>query len=350
MKHITDNLFPAFSKNENGVWLFIPKNKERFNKGKSTKGRGIIKYPEGSIYYGDVFFDGKNYNKLGQGQQDFSSSDMGGVDTFINERMYKFVGTYNYRKNDWIYGNGVLYYKDLNGKPSHFVKGVFHGTNKVSDYVGEFDYSSLLEGYTKELEFDYTPRKTLYNKELKALENVENLDYLFIGDSYFEFWFYKEFTDKLFYDAFFNKNHLNLGLGGTTFEEWWDFIDKLPKEKNVKNIIINLGFNDIHSGKKITELKQDFIKTINMLNKIYPNANYYLLKVVHAPCFPQYLHREYRWNKLLDRLSEEFNVKVLDLNKKLNDKNVNYFANDLVHLNKHGYDCLEELLKETIYD
>ena len=37
-------------------------------------------------------------------------------------------------------------------------------------------------------------------------------------------------------------------------------------------------------------------------------------------------------------------------NKKLTDKDVNYFANDLVHLNKHGYDCLEELLKETIYD
>ena len=137
----------AFKLDEVGIQFFVPNNMALYKSGKPCHGFGQIKYGEGSVYIGEVYFDGKEFHKLGYGRQDFTYSLIGNVDSIINEKIYLFVGEFDYRKTNWIYGNGVLYYRDLEGKPSRFVKGFFSCLNKTDEYKGEFDYSLLIDGY-----------------------------------------------------------------------------------------------------------------------------------------------------------------------------------------------------------
>ena len=69
-------VFDAYKTNSAGVWYFVPDGGV-FKKGKPCKGFGAIKYAEGSVYTGDIFYDGKNFNKKGYGQQDFTKSNIG---------------------------------------------------------------------------------------------------------------------------------------------------------------------------------------------------------------------------------------------------------------------------------
>ena len=59
-------IFDAFFTKSAGCWVYNPEE-EKFIKGKKSHGYGIIKYPEGSIYYGDIYYDGEFFNKLGKG-------------------------------------------------------------------------------------------------------------------------------------------------------------------------------------------------------------------------------------------------------------------------------------------
>ncbi len=47
-------IFDAFFTKSAGCWVYNP-DEEKFIKGKKSHGYGIIKYPEGSIYYGDIY-------------------------------------------------------------------------------------------------------------------------------------------------------------------------------------------------------------------------------------------------------------------------------------------------------
>lgn len=346
MKNIV--FFPALKQNKAGIWYFHTNKINDYRKGKPCKGFGQIKYPEGSIYTGDIYFDGVNFNKLGNGQQDFTHSSLGNVDSKINEKIYKYVGKYDYRKTDWIYGNGVIYYQDINNKPSHFVKGYFKGLNKCKDYVGEFDYSTLLEGYSKDMEFDYSARHALFEMEKSNLKELDNIKTLFIGDSYFEFWHYKEFSSTTFYKQF--SNALNLGLGGTTFEDWFYFVDGLKSLPQVENIIINLGFNDLHSNLSHKTVYRHFIKLLKMLRELFPNSKYYLLNVVHAPCFGPYLNEEILYNELIKKHEKKNDVTILDNYSNIlnGQKEENCFASDLVHLNDFGYRLTYNLIKKGV--
>lgn len=343
-------IFKEFKTNEPGIWYFIPKN-EKFCKRKSCIGFGVIKYGEGSIYTGDIYYDGKKFNKLGNGQQEFTYSTLGTIDPNINEKKYMFVGKYDYRKTDWIYGNGVLYYKDLNGNPSRFIKGFFSGLEKISEYHGEFDYSNLLDGYTKEMESDYSERTSLFNREKKNYEYVNKLDNLFIGDSYFEFWYYNEFSNNTFPNDYSLENNLNVGLGGSKFIDWYKYIPLLKDIQEPKNIIVNLGFNDLHSGFKPITVYHQFKKFINMLREIFPNSNYYILNVVHSPMFKDsHYELEIKFNEIMKKHAKENNITIIDNKKAIQEKEkeANCFHKDLVHLNDLGYKVMDSLIKENI--
>lgn len=62
------------------------------------------------------------------------------------------MGAFDYRKTDWIYGNGVMYFVDENGEPQYFIKGFFSGLDKIGEWQGEFDYATLLNDYTRDME------------------------------------------------------------------------------------------------------------------------------------------------------------------------------------------------------
>ncbi len=126
-------VFDAYKHNSVGVWYYVPEN-GTFKEGASSYGFGAIKYPEGSVYVGEIYYDGKEFIKHGKGQQDFTYSVMGKMMKEFDMKQYKFVGEYD-KDHEWIYGNGVLYYRDADSKPVHFCKAWFEGLRITGEYV-----------------------------------------------------------------------------------------------------------------------------------------------------------------------------------------------------------------------
>lgn len=343
---VNDNFYNS----KTGVWCFIPDNVKKYKQKKPCTGFGIIRYDEGSVYTGDIFFDGHSYNKIGFGRQDFASSGLGNV-SLENERILCYVGQYDYRKTDWIYGNGVLYFVDNHGNPTHFVKGFYDGVAKIGEYTEPFSEKDLIAGYSLDMEFDYCPRDDLFHRELSDYKDNSKLDALFIGDSYFEFWHYKEFANKVFKEIFPQDKYLNLGLGGTKFSDWLIYGPKIKLACDPKNIIIHLGVNDTHSWISRSEILRNYKSLIEILKSKFPTSNIYLLTATLSPAFVYKEDNVRKWNKLIKKEAKKDGVTIIDLAEVLQtryeEKGINYFVSDGLHLNEKGYKVIIELLKEN---
>ena len=337
-------IYNSFKINNIGINFFVPNNKELYKKKKPCHGFGQIKYAEGSVYTGEVYFDGLDYHKLGYGKQEFTYSTLGNVDPVINEKIYLFVGQFDYRKTNWIYGNGVLYYRDLDGNPSRFVKGFFSCLDKINEYKGEFDYSLLIDGYNKNMESDYVKKFILIENEINDLKLIKEYDTLFIGDSYFEFWHYKEFAKDIFKTVYDSTRYLNIGVGGTKYSDWLELLDNITYFPKFKNIVINLGFNDLHYAKKNTPKKvyQMMLNVINKINIMFDKPNIYILNVCHSPAYASLYNKEVNFNKLLKKNEKKLGITVINNSKVIDIKNkeINVFDVDNVHLNHIGYEIM----------
>lgn len=334
-----------------GVWLFVPDNIKKYRNNKPCKGFGIIRYDEGSVYTGDIYYDGINYNKLGFGRQDFAASGLGNI-TIENERILCYVGQFDYRKTDWIYGNGVLYLVNNKGEPTRFIKGFYDGLGKIGEYQGTFEESNLISGYSLNMESDYCPRDDLFNDELKAYHKGNKLKALFIGDSYFEFWHYRDFTNTLFYETYDQNEYLNLGLGGTKFSDWLVYGPKINLSKDPENIVIHLGVNDTHSWISCAEILRNYRQLIGLLKEQFPTSKIILLTATESPAFEHKLDVVRRWNKLIKKEAKKDRVIIVDLASELKkiyeEKETNFFVQDGLHLNCEGYKVIINLLKEVL--
>lgn len=344
-------IFEAFKTNSVGVWYFMP-NEGAFQKGKPSKGFGCIKYAEGSVYTGDLYYDGKHFNKIGFGKQDFTQSNIGDVLPAVGERKYLFVGRYDYRKTDWIYGNGVVYYTDREGNPTHFRKGFYSGLGKIGDYRGEFDYSRLLKGYTPEMEFDYDEGAGILEERWKAIqaaiEKVHKIESLFIGDSYFELADSPKYAGKNLLKNTFINNCVNAGVCGSQFSDWLGWIEKFKDIPAPEKIVINLGFNDLHAGKPYERVYRDFKKFLKLLRGYFPNAKIYLICAVHCPNDVNCYDEEVAYNSTVKARAKKNGIVVGDWNDRISASGVNCFHSDAVHPNEKGYGLFVQFLKELL--
>ncbi len=352
MKNNHLKVFDAYKTNSVGVWFFA--SNEEWHKGKPCHGFGAIKYPEGSIYTGDIYYDGKKYEKLGMGQQDFRLSNMGEPIVGLNEKRYKYVGKYDYRKTDWIYGNGIMYYTDLDGRPTHFIKGFYSSLNKIGDWRGKFDPSIIIEGYTPDMEcnFDENEIKLQYMIQGILDSDKKNISTLLIGDSYFEFYKNSEYAGKYIFDETFPDNVVNIGIGGSTFADWLMYFPSIVDLPEPDKIIINLGFNDVHNvnSNNIT-VRKVYLNYLNFLRNLrssYPNSQIYLIETVQAPAFPTFYDKELRWNNLIRTTASKYNVTIISYSEQIKKSGKNCFHPDLVHLNEDGYNYLTALLQSTL--
>ena len=186
-KHNNYIIFDEYKTNRPGAWYFVP-DEGVFVKGVPCHGFGAVKYVEGSVYVGELYYDGEKFNKIGNGQQDFCRSTLGRKSIHSGLRHSKYVGAFDYRKTDWIYGNGVMYFVDENGEPQYFIKGFFSGFDKIGEWQGEFDYATLLNDYTRDMELAAEPGDLAADwvRDCVAPWRDKHADVLFVGDSYFE--------------------------------------------------------------------------------------------------------------------------------------------------------------------
>ncbi len=103
---------------------------------------------------------------------------------------------------------------------------------------------------------------------------------VFVGDSFMDPGFWLPFkTDMAGYDA------LCLGIGGSTAEDWLNYISTGTFMHNIapKNVVFNLGNNDIHNDGSVRaeDYAEDMQKLLTTVHEIMPDANIFIYSVAH---------------------------------------------------------------------
>lgn len=312
---------------------------------------GSIRYRDLSVYTGPLIYKNGKGNKIGFGTQDMTKAPFSTDETGLDENIYKYdryVGLFDYRKTDWIYGNGVMYFTDHNGKPKAFVKAFFSSLKILKPYVGEFDYSNLLANYTKDMEI--SPEMCVpHRARLELLENrchqAKNINLLMIGDSWFHF--YDEGPEEALTGEFkkdsANKSVINIGIGGTTFADWIKYLPNFNRAIKYNSILINLGINDIHSNLTVKHVYSNFLKLIKIIRNNNKDCKIYVNEVARAPGFINYSDNVKNLNKMIKAYCGSNNLSFVECcqcfykeNGELLDNISSYYGEDLLHLNKKG--------------
>lgn len=272
-------------------------------------------FTEGSVFEGQVKYDGEKFYRQGFGTQDFTNSSLY-VDCPIGMLAKTFIGSYDTEGGyPWMYGNGVLYCVDeVTKTPAGFVKGFFNTLSFITDWHGDFDYNSLLSGYVKDMEVKIVPfeKRRIY---LQQTYKDKTCDYLFVGDSWVEMW-----QDPIRYgiDVFARDtaglDAINVGIGGSKFSDWLSWIDDLVISRKPKYIFVNLGSNDIHHNQSVDFVYNCMVEFINNVKSKLPDVKFYCTSNVlcspFADCFDK--ARE------LNRLKKDFCDKNSDFCKFIN--------------------------------
>lgn len=310
---------------------------------------GSIRYQDLSVYTGPLIYKNNKGNKIGFGEQDFSQSDIfnsseAGITT--EYKMFKYIGNFDYKKTDWIYGNGVLYFVNKNNEPCGFVKAFWWGLRPIRPYKGTFDYTKLLKGFTKDMELQpgliHFER---FNQVRDLAINKKIVDMILIGDSWFEFYQKgpnEETTGDFNLDCL-GKDILNLGVGGSIYQDWIKYLPEILPYLSFKRVIINLGYNDSHAGLSAKEIFSDFKKVIKLIRSYNPEAEIYVNAV--SPCKGMLFTQKKKnlINELIISYTKKYKkIFYLPVNKyfiqdnKVIDNLQDYFYEDNIHLNKVG--------------
>ena len=348
-KHNNYIIFDEYKTNRPGAWYFAP-DEGVFVKGVPCHGFGAVKYDEGSVYVGELYYDGEKFNKIGNGQQDFCRSTLGRKSIHSGLRHSKYVGAFDYRKTDWIYGNGVMYFVDEDGEPQYFIKGFFSGFDKIGEWQGEFDYATLLSGYTPGMELPDEPDDLAIDwvRESVAPWRDKRADVLFVGDSYFELGNVADYAGVNLFGKVFPQGYVNIGVGGSKFSDWLNWIDGASGMASPKKIVLNLGFNDIHSNMEPATVYKNYTEMVDKLRKYFGSPEIYLVQVVHSPKHPEMYKEECDFNNMTASTASTLGVKLIDWNDKIAASKQDCFHFDRIHPNELGYALFEQAIKEAL--
>ncbi len=311
-----------------------------------SSGYGEIRYQEGSVYRGSLIFLNGKFEKYGFGEQNFLKStigceDIGGPDNGV---LYKFIGCYDYRKTRWICGNGIFYFLDKQGNPLAFCKGFFKGTDRMGNWRGSFDSDLLLPGFEPEMEMSILLRHKrklrLVEEKRKRTDRVPNV---MIGDSWFEFFEEKEEGRDVFIKECRRKKVLNLGIGGSTYEDWLTYAEQLLPGLAFDRIFINLGFNDLHHGSRVSRVFQNFKSLTEIILTRNPKAEIYVNAVCPSVTFSSFRSSEIRLNRMIDQyVLQNERMHFIECDRELKEVRSaelkDYFIGDGLHLNRKGYE------------
>lgn len=341
--------------NKVGITWFIPN--DEFEQGVPCKGILREVYLEGSVYIGDGEYDGENFFRQGHGIQYFENSSLTSlqINAPHKTKIDRFVGNYDRFKSDWMYGNGIWYFVDKNGNPQHFCKGFYMAATRIGDWHGEFDYDTLLTGYTKDMELDDLPKYVEKVKILEeAFENVSKCTYLFMGDSWIDFWRDENCFSR---HGFVGEGYdvVNVGIGGTAYSDWTKWIDRLVVRYNPDKILINLGFNDLHHGQTADEVYSNFLNVISQINEKLPNSKIFITSITHCSVYMPFHDAETLVNeRVIDYCKDKPNLTYLPvsnlfmINGKMIENMDDFCIEDKLHLNDKGYAIWGKFVIENI--
>ena len=254
-------------------------------------GEGKIVYRDGTYYIGQIKYDANgNWSRVGKGTMYFLNSLEGNlVGVQDGSSLTYYVGEFDESKSGWMFGNGVFYLSNY-GAPSGYITGYWGGTARLGEYFDEknpWSTDMLLEKWKHTKEYEYRNR-------VNPPASYKDVDVLFVGDSYFDFWrdsrggdtggSYETDTKGI--------NCENVGIGGTRFDQWIDYFDVLIKGYNPEKVVIHLGVNDLNVGKSKEKTLDDMKKLTALIHEQLPEALVYVVTYEPSAAFVN------RWNEV----------------------------------------------------
>lgn len=193
---------------------------------------------------------------------------------------------------------------------------------------------------------DFEIHKKNFLEQKSHIKYLTSYDYLFLGDSYFEFFLYEQYAgENTFFKHFAREKFLNLGVAGSTISDWLYYKEAYLDLPSFKNIFINLGYNDLHANVSVIDVLNNMKKFISLLRNNFDVKNIYVFDVTHSPYFKEYYEIEKEYNTLLKNQEKELSITVLSLNNTCNGL---CFYEDLAHLNERGYLNFTNSIKSVI--
>ena len=297
---------------------------------------------EGFFFYVDAASaDGINFNnnavtlgyntRTGDGWNDSWSNigSLGGQASQYQGENYITLGIYRFGTMFALYANGNL------------IKYVSCGIGENDKaYVGITAFNMLLSVkeyfVLKEGLDDYRPHS-------------EEIDYLFLGDSYIDTAFWYNFGD--FYGQLSARN---IGVGGTKTGYWQDQLLAVSSLYNPKNIIIHIGVNDIDDGNTTGEMTWQRLEVLlNKYHEKFPEAKLHYITISDNMMFMQ-KHNDYHYlNEHVKEFAEGIEwLEIVDLAKYIvaeNGSTMRWYNNaDGLHLNVDGYGLLGKLVADSL--
>ena len=190
--------------------------------------------------------------------------------------------------------------------------------------------------------------KSLANKAKNATNQGTTL---FVGDSFFEFWRNKTGIDENFATAFSGYDVANVGISGTQAREWRSLVGKLIDPYEPKNLVLNIGINDVDDNSEDGESTAEYI--MNLCKDIWvsnPNCNIYYCSITRcAGYFASKLQFHSASNEFM-KTNCQNNEKLhyLDIMAVWGNDYASYEQSDGLHPNTAGYEVIKTLVKENV--
>ena len=331
---------------------------------KGQQGRGYIVYPDKSTYEGGIYYTSEGeWIRYGEGTQNFFYTTFTGASAGgeASDKIYCYVGEFDGRNHSWMYGNGVMYFSDISGNPTGYIKGTWNGMSRIGEWSGEWKEEYLLDKWKSLKEIDW--KHEFFRKLEGYIEAESDKDMtgktLLLGTSTFEYWYTSKEDLSPEYDS------INFGVGGSTAKWWNENAELLKGVKGCpEQILLFIGGNDVassYSTKDIVAWSQSFI---GKLKEYFPQSKIVFVSLQTALI---------RWNQreqvkevnaaVKSWIETEENIYFLDIYDYLYDSQAqsgtyydaeygalrtDVWQADKLHLNTLGYELFTKAIKEKL--
>ena len=331
---------------------------------KGQQGRGYIVYPDKSTYEGGIYYTSEGeWSRYGEGTQNFFYTTFTGASAGgeASDKIYCYVGEFDGRNYSWMYGNGVMYFSDISGNPTGYIKGTWNGMSRIGEWSGEWKEEYLLDKWKSLKEIDW--KHEFFRKLEGYIEAESDKDMtgktLLLGTSTFEYWYTSKEDLSPEYDS------INFGVGGSTAKWWNENAELLKGVKGCpEQILLFIGGNDVassYSTEDIVAWSQSFI---GKLKEYFPQSKIVFVSLQTALI---------RWNQreqvkevnaaVKSWIETEENIYFLDIYDYLYDSQAqsgtyydaeygalrtDVWQADKLHLNTLGYELFTKAIKEKL--
>ena len=205
-------------------------------------------------------------------------------------------------------------------------------------YVGLASFSLLLnaKGYSFETE-------NLGDYEITQ----EDVDYLFLGDSY---------LNDGYWDSFWNtyriRSAANLAMGATEIADWQRQIGTIKQRYNPQKIVFHIGVYDIDNGASAQTVAADLDALIAAYRQAFPDAQIYWITIADNMLFQSEWADYHTVNAHMKDKSAEGNFYVIDVASLItpdeNGDTMHWFCMDRFHFDVDGYSVFGKTVNEAL--